>query len=167
LLRRNMYEWGYGVYGRYINDLPSSDDGLPAEAGWSRLSYDELDGLDGLFKPLLVRAAGEGRAEALIETGPRSRNSTGGLHGAFLSAMAEKTLFLPLFVHGRVGTGGVVAVDFSLQFLSGGDVTRPMLAEIELLRETGRMAFVRGLLRQDGLALVGYSGTLRKLSPPR
>jgi len=42
-----------------------------------------------------------------------------------------------------------------------------MLAEIELLRETGRMAFVRGLLRQDGLALVGYSGTLRKLSPPR
>jgi len=151
-----------GVYGRYISDLPASDGEL-GQSGWSRLEFEETDSFDAGFKAFLVRGLGEGHAEALIETGPRSRNVMGGLHGGFLSAVAEKTLFLPLFVLGRVATGGVVTVDYSLQYLSGGDVSTPLIADIELLRETRRLAFVRGVLRQAGARLVAYSGTLRKL----
>lgn len=166
LLRRNNFArvQESGVYGRYVTELQPPADPALADAGWSRLDIpDAPGGFDDGFAPLLVRASGPGRAEALIETGRRSCNVMRGLHGGFLAAMAEKTLFLPLFVAGRIGQGGVVTIDFSLQYLIGGDTEKPLLARVELLRETGRMAFVRGELTQDGEALVAYAGTLRKL----
>jgi hypothetical protein len=45
-------------------------------------------------------------------------------------------------------------------------VGEPLEARIELLRETGRMLFLRGLIVQDSAGTVAsFSGTLRKSSP--
>lgn len=54
-------------------------------------------------------------------------------------------------------------IDFSLSFLASGDIATPIVARLELLRETGRMAFVRGTLWQGDVAITAYSGTVRKL----
>ncbi|MBL7373451.1 PaaI family thioesterase, partial [Escherichia coli] len=52
------------------------------------------------------------------------------------------------------------------QFIGTSTIGQPIIAEIELLRETGRMLFLRGVLRQDEATLASFLGTLRKSSPP-
>ncbi|MBB4633862.1 PaaI family thioesterase [Sphingosinicella soli] len=143
--------------------LPADDRDLAA-AGWRRLHAPGVKGFDAALPPLLVRPAGAGMAEARIELGVHSMNSAGWLHGGYLASMAEITLFLPLFLHGRVSSAGAMTVDFSVQFLTGGGNDVPLIASIELLKETGRMAFARGVMTQDGNRILAYSGTLRKLS---
>lgn len=62
---------------------------------------------------------------------------------ASFASIAEVTLFLPLFLHSRVSSIGAATIDFSLHFLAAGNTDAPVLAQVELLRETGRMGFVR------------------------
>ena len=40
-------------------------------------------------------------------------------------------------------------------------------AVTEVLRETGRLAFMRGVVEQDGALIAAYSATIRKPSKPR
>jgi hypothetical protein len=51
-----------------------------------------------------------------------------------------------------------------LQYVAGGNVGLPILAEIELIQETGRMGFIRGVLKQEGRVLTSFTATLRKLA---
>jgi acyl-coenzyme A thioesterase PaaI-like protein len=148
---------------RSFADLTAPDAITHADDGWRMLHAVDGEGYDNLLPSLLVRALPGGDAEALIETGVRTSNVAGGLHGGFLASAAEQTLFLPLFVRGIVQRGGTVTIDFNLQYVAGGEIGTPLIAQVRLLRETGRMAFVRGELLQNGALLVAYSGTLRKL----
>lgn len=124
-----------------------------------------LTGFDRQMQTFPIRKTGPGRVEARFETGETSTNAMGGLHGGYLAAIAEMTLYLPLYVNGSVAHGRAVTIDFTLQYLTGGVIGEPIISEVELLRETGRMGFTRGLLRQGDTALVSFTATLRKLPP--
>ena len=100
-----------------------------------------------------------------METDARCANMLGTLHGAFLGSIAEQTLFLPLYLHGRVARDGVVTVDLGVQYLASGEAGAPLDVHVEALRETGRMAFIRGELRQQGRIIVAFTGALRKVRP--
>jgi acyl-coenzyme A thioesterase PaaI-like protein len=141
--------------------LPDTGD----DAGeWQALPNARDDGFERQLPPLFVRALPNARAQMRFQPDSSSLNVMGGLHGGFLAACAEQSLFLPLFLHGRVERAGLVVIDFTLSYLAGGNLDRPIVAEIEVLRETGRMAFLRGTLNQDGTVLTAYSATVRKLS---
>ena len=58
----------------------------------------------------------------------------------------------------------MVTLELSTQFVGAGDKTRPLDAMTELVRETGKLAFVRGEVVQDDDTVAAYSGILRKLS---
>lgn len=133
------------------------------EAPWLTLPPCPQGCFDTIMPPMRIRLAAADMAEAVVEPSSRSMNAAGGMHGAYLAAVAEITLFVPLFLKGSCTRAGNVTVDFTLQYLAGGDATLPLHARIELLRETGRMGFVRGTLLQQGVAILAYSGTLRKL----
>lgn len=124
---------------------------------------DALRGFDIRMGGFRIRKTAPGRAEACFATSEASTNAMGGLHGGYLAAIAEMSLYLPLYVNQAVVQDGVVTIDFTLQYLTGGMIGEPIISEVELLRETGRMGFVRGILRQGETALVGFTGTLRKL----
>ena len=63
--------------------------------------------------------------------------------------------------------GGAVTLDLSAQFIGGGRIGEPLEARVELLRETKRMLFMRGLIVQQGQpTIASFTGTLRKSSPP-
>src|SRR3546814_4348645 len=47
--------------------------------------------------------------------------------------------------------------------MAGGGAGSPLLVSIELLHETGRMAFLRGVMEQDGRRVAAFTGTMRKL----
>jgi hypothetical protein len=52
----------------------------------------------------------------------------------------------------------------SVQFMGAGAVDEPMDAEVELLKETGRLLFLRGLVLQGERRVAAFSGTIRKPS---
>lgn len=137
---------------------------VPVEATqWQVLPPGAAASFDSLLPDFRVRLASADIAEAIVDPSRSSANAAGGMHGAYLAAVAEKTLFLPLFLKGSCTRAGNVTVDFTLQYVAGGDPALPLDAQIELLRETGRLGFVRGLLRQQGTTILAYSGTVRKL----
>ncbi len=131
-----------------------------------------LDTLPGsqfgsLFDELRFHAESVTKARVRVNTGPSKGNILGTAHGGFLLAFVDQVLFVgPAFLGIRHALGGVT-VDCSAQFLRPGAIDRPLDAVVEVLRETGRMVFMRGLLEQDGTALLAFSGTIRKASPPR
>lgn len=143
--------------GRLADDGPHGMDD-----GWRPLDSIRQTGFENALPPLDVRPVPSG-AEMRAQPHAGCANVMGSLHGGFLSALAEQSLFLPLYLHGRCSRGGIVVIDFSLSFLASGDIAMPIVARLELLRETGRMAFVRGTLWQGDVAITAYSGTVRKL----
>jgi hypothetical protein len=59
-----------------------------------------------------------------------------------------------------------VTLDLSTQFMGRGNIGEPIEAQVELLRETGRLLFMRGLIVQgEGVAeekILAFAGTIRK-----
>jgi acyl-coenzyme A thioesterase PaaI-like protein len=77
---------------------------------------------------------------------------------------------MALFAGGRVAganTKRAVTLDCAVQFLSPGRPGLPLDCEVELLRETGRLAFFRGHVIQEGEIVASFTGTLRKFPPKK
>ena len=55
-----------------------------------------------------------------------------------------------------------VTVDLQTQFIGAGDAERPLDSVVEVLRETRRLAFLRGLVVQDDDLVASFAGTVRK-----
>ncbi len=55
-----------------------------------------------------------------------------------------------------------MTLDLSTQFIGGGRIGEPIEAQVELLRETGRLLFLRGLVVQDEEKIASFSATIRK-----
>ncbi len=136
----------------------------PENPGWYRRPAWESGRFNDIFGPLLVRADSATVARIRFEAGPQHRNLTENAHGGFLLGLIDHAYFVgPAVLGVRDGIGGVT-IDSATQFFAPVAVGRPADVIVELLRETGRMLFVRGLIEQDGTACVSFSGTLRKAS---
>ena len=94
-------------------------------------------------------------------------NSGGNLHGGVTLSLADVSMFSALYVLRGIDAGRSVTIDLQAQFIGAGDVSKPLDACVELLRETRKMAFLRGIIEQDGELVASYSGTARKPSAPR
>lgn len=93
---------------------------------------------------------------------PIHTNSAGRVHGAITLGLIDVSLFSALYLLRGVDAGGSVTVDLTTQFIGAGDATRPLDSVVELLRETRRLAFLRGLVVQDDDIVASFSGTVRK-----
>ena len=77
-------------------------------------------------------------------------------------AFIDQILFLGPHALGIKGSLGGMTLDVSTQFFGPLRAGAPIDAVVDVLRETGRLMFLRGLLEQDGQAAVAFSGTIRK-----
>src|SRR3546814_16051955 len=59
---------------------------------------------------------------------------------------------------------GGVTIDASVQFLAPAKDGRTLEAVVDVLRETRRMIFMRGLIEQDGEIAVSFTGVIKKTS---
>ncbi len=59
---------------------------------------------------------------------------------------------------------GAVTLDLACQFIGAGRVGAPLDAVGEVLRETGRIVFLRGLIEQEGTLVASFNAGLRKPS---
>ena len=61
-----------------------------------------------------------------------------------------------------IEAGTAVTLDLSVQFIGAGKSGVVLEAEVELLRETRRLLFLRGLVVQGADKIAAFSGTIRK-----
>jgi acyl-coenzyme A thioesterase PaaI-like protein len=113
----------------------------------------------------VARTEGPSTARLRMWPKPIHGNSGGKVHGAITLALADVSLFSTLYLLRGVDAGRSVTIDLSTQFIGAGDLSRPLDAVVDLLRETGRMAFLRGLIVQDDDIVASFAGTIRKPSP--
>lgn len=86
------------------------------------------------------------------------------IHGAITLGLIDISLFAAVRILLDGNAGGAVTLDLNTQFIGGGDTERPLDAVVEVLRETRRLVFLRGLVMQDDHKVAAFSGTIRKPS---
>jgi acyl-coenzyme A thioesterase PaaI-like protein len=87
------------------------------------------------------------------------------IHGAVTLGLIDIALFATMHVVGSGNAGPSVTVELSTQFVGAGDPERPLDAVSEIVRETGRMLFLRGQCMQGEDVVASYSGIVRKMKP--
>lgn len=136
------------------------------EPGWWSWNFKREGLFNELLGPLQVRKTDDGRA--LVRMTPESRHGNLGdvVHGGALLGFIDIALFAGARVQGVEMVGRAVTIELTTQFIGAGMIGQPMDAEVEILRETGRLVFLRGRVhQQDASHLVAsFSGIIRK--PP-
>jgi acyl-coenzyme A thioesterase PaaI-like protein len=136
-------------------------------AGWIAWSDPHPDTFLQAIGRGYMRADSATKALVGLETRSGHRNRLDSLHGGFLAAFADHAYFGGLWAMGHVEQVNGVTIDLSMQYLGSGKVGPDLFAEVELLRETGRLMFLRMLIKQDGQLVAASTATLRKAPTPK
>jgi uncharacterized protein (TIGR00369 family) len=149
-----------------MNEPLFNYDDDPDLLGWKRWQFRDNTRFNAFLEPLQVRLEGD---IARVRMMPRHEHSNmrDNVHGGALLGFMDVALFAASRAFGVLSAGGAVTLDLSAQFIGGGMIGEPLEARIELLRETSRMIFLRGLIVQENTpTIASFTGTLRKSSPP-
>jgi len=141
--------------------------------GWLSWNLDDATRFNALVEPLLVRKeapTADGRGVARTRMFPKRIHSNLGnnVHGAVTLGLIDIALFAASHQFGVLNVGPSVTLDLSTQFIGGGRIDEPLDAVTELVRETGRLVFLRGMVVQgadDSHIVATYAGTIRKATP--
>ena len=83
------------------------------------------------------------------------------IHGATTLALIDIALFATVHMLGTADAGPMVTLELSTQFVGAGDPDKPLDALTEIVRETGRMVFLRGQVVQEENLIANFSGIVR------
>jgi len=140
----------------------------PDHPGWQRWRLNDPTTFnETVLAPVLVRRESESTARVRIHPRQGHHNNGGHVHGGVTLALIDVALFAAARVLRDIDAAGSVTIGLESQFIGAGDMARPLDAVVEVLRETGRMVFLRGLVMQDEDIVASFSGTTRKPSRPR
>lgn len=138
----------------------------PDLPGWKRWELRDPTRFNAFLGPILVKLE-DGKALVRMVPGREHSNLRESTHGGALLGFMDVALFAAARSFGTLDAGGAVTLDLSAQFIGTSTIGQPIIAEVELLRETGRMLFMRGLVKQEANVLASFSGTVRKSSSPK
>jgi uncharacterized protein (TIGR00369 family) len=133
----------------------------PDHPGWHTWQLSDKTRYNGFLGPLLVRREGD-RARVKMTPGHKHSNLANTVHGGTTLGFIDVALFGASRVFGLIEAGTAVTLDLSVQFIGAGVIGVEMEAEVELLRETRRLLFLRGLVTQGQDKVAAFSGTIRK-----
>src|SRR3546814_7231924 len=88
-------------------------------------------------------------------TDTRHSNLSGALHGGAIMGFIDIAFFAAARTLNLIDAPTALTVDASVQFIGAGNVEEPLDAVVELLRETGRLVFLRGIVEQGDRKEIG------------
>jgi acyl-coenzyme A thioesterase PaaI-like protein len=139
----------------------------PDNPGWSRWAISDTTRFNSLFGPLSVKID-EGIARVRFTPEHIHTNLRGHVHGGALLGFIDMAMFAAGRSFGVLSAGTAATLDLTTQFIAGAPLGEGVVeARVELLRETGRLLFLRGLVVQGEAIIVSFTGTIRKPSPDK
>ncbi len=130
-------------------------------AGWYSWHRDADGRFQSMLGHLLFRADADGRVRCRMDTERKHSNGMGYLHGGFIMSFVDMAMFT--IIYAQLETSSAVTLSCATDFLTAGVVGEPIEASGEILKETGKMLFVRGLVTQGGQNVASFTGTMRKV----
>ncbi len=137
---------------------------VPGEPGW--FTWDMIDDTrfnSQVIGPLKVRREGD-RCRVRMQPEIKHTNLQDMIHGAATLALIDISLFSAMHVLGESDAGMAVTLELSTQFIGAGKPGMPLDSVVEILRETGRLIFLRGEVVQEDHLVAAFSGVIRKAS---
>lgn len=139
----------------------------PDNPGWMIWEIMEEERFNQVLGPFRVRKESETIARCRIWPQPLHSNLSDVVHGGVVMSFIDISLFAGSRALGIEHAGRSVTLDLTMQFMAPGAMDQPLDAEVEILRETGRLVFLRGMVVQSEVRVAAFSGTIRKVSPRR
>ena len=137
----------------------------PDNPGWHHWNLKDETLFNGaVMGKLITRREGD-KCRLRMFPQRRHENLQGIIHGAVTLGLIDISLFTTMHVIGSGNAGPSVTLELSTQFIGGGDPARPLDAVTEIVRETGKLVFVRGEVVQDDDVVASFSGIIRKFAP--
>lgn len=135
----------------------------PDYPGWHRWGLsDPTLFLGAVLGRVLVRPEDANSARVRLIPQRHHTNSANNIHGGLTLGLIDVALFAAFQIVRGVSASGSSTVDLSTQFINAGDPGKPLDAVVEVLRETGRLGFLRGLVMQDNVVIASFASTVRK-----
>ena len=136
----------------------------PLHEGWWTWDLPDDGRYNASVGKLIVRPEGPGRARCRIWPERPQSNLADVVHGGAIMTFIDMALFAGGSMAGLGDVTFGVTLDCQVQFIAPARLRAPLDASVELLKETKRLAFLRGLVEQQGETIAAFSGTLRKPS---
>ena len=139
----------------------------PENPGWRHWNLKDQSLFNGaVMGRMITRVDPDGKAPLRMVPERRHENLQGIIHGAVTLSLIDISMFVTMHTIGSGNAGPSVTLELSTQFVGAGLPQQPMDAVSEIVRETGKLVFVRGMVVQGLNVVASYSGIVRKL-PPR
>jgi uncharacterized protein (TIGR00369 family) len=135
----------------------------PDHPGWILWQFRDATRYNAFLGEVLVRLE-DGTARVRMTPERRHSNFGDNVHGGTLLGFIDVAFFAAMRAFGMLEAGPAVTLDLNTHFIGAGKVGEPLEARVELLRETRRLLFLRGLLVQETGVVCEFSGTIRKAS---
>lgn len=133
----------------------------PEHPGWSTWDVTGPERYNASLGKLLTRRDEDGRGWCRMFPGQSQSNLGDKVHGGALMTFIDMALYAGGAMAGA-NVAMAVTLDCSVQFIAPGELGRPLDAEVELLRESKRLVFIRGRVLQEETLVATFAATLRK-----
>ncbi|WP_379550629.1 PaaI family thioesterase [Qipengyuania sp. DGS5-3] len=143
-----------------FDHLPDSDN-----PGWNHWNLKDDTLFNGAVMGKLITRRESEFCRLRMFPERKHENLQGIIHGAVTQSLIDIALFTTMHTVGTGNAGPSVTLEISTQFIGGGDPKRPLDAVAEIMRETGKLAFLRGVVEQDDDQVAAFSGIVRKFTP--
>jgi len=117
---------------------------------------------------LLVRREGDrGSRMRMPMTRTLHGNLHSNVHGGVTLGLIDIAMFSAVYTVLGADAAGSVTLDLNCQFIGAGRIGEPIDVVSEVMKETGRLVFLRGTVEQGDTLIASYLGTIRKPSRPK
>jgi len=130
-------------------------------AGWSRWRNPDEGRFQDMIGMVYFRVRSDGSMECRAATGRQHTNMADMLHGGYTMAFIDQALFA--IAAPKLTQHRAVTLTCNTEFIGAGRPGKDIFATGEVLRETGKMLFLRGIVSQDG-PIASFSAVLKKVA---
>lgn len=129
----------------------------PELAGWEHWPGDEP--FENMAGPFFYKRTADGVVSA-FKVEPKHLNGGNAIHGGMLMTFADYALFT--IALNELDEAGGVTISLNGEFVAAGPPSGLVYASGDVVRSTGSMVFVRGLVKADDTTLLSFSGIVKK-----